>query len=158
YRGAMFPILWVIALFCVAFLLSDPSFDRAALWRLPVRHPHVTKMAIRYVVLATLLAVIVRVFSPPSLGRFPRRNPKFFALFVVAYPLLSALPQGIIWRVVLAHRYAPLFDGRTGLLVAGALAFALAHITFRNVIALVLTACGGALFLDTYLATGSAWL
>jgi hypothetical protein len=158
YRGAMFPILWVIALLCVAVLLLDADFDRGVLWRFPLRHPYVTKAALRFVVLALVLAAAVRVLAPDSFARFPRRNPRFFALFIVGYPLISVVPQGIIWRVFLAHRYGPLCVNHAMLVVVAAFAFALAHITFRNVVAIVLTGLGGALFIDTYDATGSMWL
>ena len=158
YRGAMFPILWIIALLCISVMLSDPAFDRASLWRLPLRHAHVTLMALRWLVLSSLLAIAVRLVSPRAFARFPRENPRFFAFFVVGYPFLSALPQGIIWRLFFAYRYASLFGTRTALVAAGAAAFALAHITFRNVLALLLTALGGAFFLDTYLTTGSMCL
>ena len=158
YRRAMFPILWVITAACLVALLSDPAFDRAVLWRLPLAHPYVGKIALRFVVLASLLAVAVRLVAPSSFAWLPRRDPRLFALLAVGYPLLSCLPQGIIWRVFLVHRYAALFGDRTTLVLFAALAFGLAHVTFRNAIAVVLTALGGALFADTYLATRSMWL
>jgi hypothetical protein len=156
YRGAMFPVLWFVALACLGVLLADPSFDRGVLWRMPSRE-HLTIVAVRFVVLACLLAVLVRTLSPGTFASLPRRSPRLFAMLVVGYPLVSVLPQGIIWRVFLVHRYRVLFEG-TELLVAASLAFALAHVTFRNVVAIVLTGVGGALFAHTYLTTGSMWL
>jgi hypothetical protein len=158
YRRAMFPILWIIALVCLAVMLVDPGFDRSVLWRLPLTHPYVGRAALRFVVLASLLAVLVRFIAPASFAWLPRRDPRLFALLAVGYPLFSCLPQGIIWRVFLMHRYSALFGDRATLIVFAALAFGLAHVTFRNVIAVVLTALGGALFADTYLSTGSMWL
>lgn len=158
YRRAMFPILWLIALGCLAVMLSDPGFDRAVLWRLPLAHPYVGRTALRFVVLASLLAVTVRFVAPSSFAWLPRREPRLFALLAIGYPLVSCLPQGIIWRVFLMYRYSALFADRATVIVFAALAFGLAHVTFRNVVAVVLTALGGALFADTYLTTGSMWL
>ena len=79
-------------------------------------------------------------------------------MFVVGYPLLSALPQGIVWRVFLAHRYREIFCDSMDLIAAGAAAFSLAHLAFWNATALVVTAVGGALFMSTYLETASMWL
>jgi hypothetical protein len=41
------------------------------------------------------------------------------------------------------------------MVAAGTLAFAFAHVIFRNAVAVALTALGGLLFLQTYLVTGS---
>jgi hypothetical protein len=79
-------------------------------------------------------------------------------LVAIGYPLLSALPRGFIWRVFFARRYAALFRRRHALLIAGALSFAFAHLVFQNVLAVVATAIGGALFLHTYLASRSMLL
>ena len=80
-------------------------------------------------------------------------------MFLLVYPLLSAVPQGLIWRVFLVHRYAALSGGSELLLICiGAAAFSLAHLAFWNLTAILVTAAGGALFLSTYLATHSMLL
>jgi uncharacterized protein len=158
YRGAMFPVLWVLAAICLGVLIADPSFDRSVLFRLPLGHPYAVRAAVRFLVLASALAIVVRRFAPQAFFQWPRRNPRLFVLFIFGYPLLSALPQGIIWRVLFLHRYGPLFDSKATAVLASAVVFALAHATFRNVVAIVLTAIGGALFAWTYLETGSMWL
>src|SRR5262249_47323656 len=107
---------------------------------------------------ALLLAAAVRVLAPDSFVWFPRKNPRFFALFIVGYPLISVVPQGIIWRVFLAHRYWPLCTSHAMLIAVAAFSFARAPLTFRNVVAIVLTGLGGALFIQTYVATGSMWI
>jgi hypothetical protein len=157
YRGAMFPLLWVLTSACLVIALRDPAFDRALLYRFPLLHPHVRVAVLRFCVLTAALAIVSRISSPAWFLWLPRKQPRLWWLLLVGYPGASALPQGIIWRVFFVHRYAQLFD-RGALLAAGGIAFGIAHVTFRNPVAIALTATGGAIFLDTYLATQSLLL
>jgi uncharacterized protein len=158
YRGAMAPLLWLLSLGVGIALYRDPHFEPGTLWKLPLDHPYVHTMLRRFVALAAGLIVLGRWLAPERFMWMPRQRPAFWLLFIVAYPTLSALPQGIIWRVFLAHRYATLFPGPFSLLIAGAAAFSLAHLAFWNRTALAVTAIGGAVFLSTYLQTGSMLL
>ena len=47
YRGAMAPVLWLLAALVGVVLYHDPSFDRARLWHLPWGHPYVARMLLR---------------------------------------------------------------------------------------------------------------
>jgi hypothetical protein len=158
YRRSMAPILWVASLGVLAALLRDPTFDSSTFLRLPLRHPHVKVMAVRFAVLGAGLLALGRWRARDGFLRLPRERPGLFLLFVVLYPALSVLPQGLIWRVFLVHRYALLFGDPATLTCAGAVAFSLAHLTYRNGTALFVTVIGGTLFLDTYLKTGSMLL
>ena len=157
YRGAMFPLLWVLTCVCAVILWRDPSFDRAVLYRLPLLHPHVSLVVLRFCALSLALALVSRWTSPAWFLWLPRNQPRLWWLLLVGYPWASALPQGIIWRVFFVHRYAPILDHAL-LLAAGGVAFGLAHVAFRNPIAIAMTAAGGVLFLDTYLTTESMLL
>jgi hypothetical protein len=57
--------------------------------------------------------------------------------------------------VFFVHRYAPVLGHGAAMLVAGTVAFAFAHLAFRNWPAILLTGLGGGLFLHAYLVTGS---
>lgn len=157
YRGSMFPLLWVITVICTAVLLRDPSFDRAIFYRVPFEHPHVRVAAVRFVVLALALAIVTRRAAPEWFLWLPRKQPRLWAMFLVGYPAVSAIPQGVVWRVFFEHRYAGLL-GHDAMLVVGGLTFAIAHLAYRNAIAVALTAVGGVLFLDTYVKTQSMLL
>jgi len=159
YRGAMAPMLWLFSMGLIAALLGDPTFDRAALWRLPLSHPHVGVMVKRFVVLGGAVFVLGRFLTPAGFLWLPRKRTRLWLLFCVAYPTLSAVPQGIIWRVFFTQRYATLFgENHAALIVVGAAAFALAHLAFWNRTAIIVTGAGGALFLSTYLETHSMLL
>ena len=158
YRRAMAPLLWVASVIALVVLLRDSSFDRDLLFRLPLGDPHVRVIAVRFCLLAAPLLALGRWLVPGEFLRFLRRRPGLWLAFAALYPALSVIPQGILFRVYFAHRFGALLGSRPLLLVAGALAFSLGHVIFRNVPALVITAVGGALFLDTYLRTGSMLL
>jgi hypothetical protein len=158
YRRAMAPILWVASVLALVVLVRDPSFDRSLLFRLPLEDPYIGVIALRFCLLAPPLLAVGRWLVPGEFLRFLRRRPGLWLAFATLYPALSVIPQGILFRVYFVQRFGALFPSRPLLLLAGAVAFSLGHVVFRNVPALVLTAVGGALFLDTYLRTGSMFL
>ena len=86
----------------------------------------------------------------------PRTSLGTWAILVVAYPVLSVYPQTIIFRAFFFHRYRPLFGTGTGLLIAGAIAFAYVHVVFRNPVAVLATIPAGVAFGRRYLNTRSA--
>jgi hypothetical protein len=158
YRRAMAPLLWVASAVAIALLLRDPSFDREALFRMPLADPYVWRVAVRFCALAVPVLALGRWLTPHEFLRLPRQRPGLWLALAVLYPLLSAVPQGILYRVYFAQQFGALFENRLLFLAAGALVFSLGHVVFRNVPALVLTAIGGALFFDTYLHTHSMLL
>jgi hypothetical protein len=158
YRGAMAPLLWVASAIATVVLLCDPTFDRSVLYRLPLADPYVRVVALRFCFFAVPLLALGRWLAPDDYLRFLRRRPGLWLAFAFLYPALSVLPQGMLYRVFFLNRYGPLFESRPALLVAGALAFSFGHVIFRNVPALVITAVGGAMFLETYLHTHSMLL
>ena len=103
---------------------------------------------------ALLLTWLLQTFHPDWLFAFPRHNPRFWALVCVAYPLVSVLPQGILYRALFMKRYAAGLPPGASLLL-GALLFSWAHIVFHNVWACAFTFVGGLFFLTSYERTGS---
>lgn len=157
-RRLLFPALWVCAVLAIVALTADPSFDARALWSLPTDPARTRLIALRTAFGVATVGVLSRRFSPGTFLWLPRTRPWLWLLVATLYPLLSVLPQGVIFRVFFVHRYMPLFGHGAALLAVGALAFAFAHVIFRNVVAVALTGIGGLLFLHTYLVTGSMLL
>jgi membrane protease YdiL (CAAX protease family) len=79
----------------------------------------------------------------------PRSQPVLWAIIMVAYPLLSAYPQELIFRGFLFHRYGRAF-GPAGTIVASAAAFGFAHVFFHNWFAVIASTVGGVLFALRY--------
>lgn len=92
---------------------------------------------------------------------FPSRAPAFWAMVMVLYPVFSVMPQELIYRVFMFHRYEPILGSRWVMIVVSALAFAWAHILFQNWIAVALSGVLGLLIAISYARTRSApiaWL
>jgi membrane protease YdiL (CAAX protease family) len=149
------PLLWAVSGYALCQLLRDPRFDRARLWnvgRLPASLPAIL---VTFAVVALLLWLGVRWFAPGLEWNFIRRHPAFWAVVMVAYPVLSVYPQGLLYRAYFFERFAALFPGRWTMILLSAAAFAFLHIVFRNPLAPVLTLFGGILFAYRYAETGS---
>ena len=112
------------------------------------------RMLTRFDACAALLTAILALYRPDWLLSFPRQNPHFWLVVCVAYPLVSVLPQGILYRALWEKRYASGLS-RTASLLVGAAFFAWAHVIFRNVWACAFTFVGGIFFLSSYRRTCS---
>jgi membrane protease YdiL (CAAX protease family) len=152
----LLPALWLLALVCLALLLRDPGFDRRRLWNREDLARRVARAAVPFFALAPLLVLLLLLVDPDRLFAFLRRRPLIWAAVMVLYPVLSAYPQGIVYRVFLLHRYRELFPRRVALIAASAAAFALAHVIFHNPVAPPLSLVGGFLFAWTYDRTRSS--
>jgi membrane protease YdiL (CAAX protease family) len=149
------PLLWVAAGYAWWRLLSDPRFDRARLWNIAELPGRLGVILAAFAVVALALWLGVRRFAPELEWSFVRRNPAFWAVVMVAYPVVSVYPQGLIYRAFFFERYGGLFPGKWAMIVASAAAFAFLHIVFRNWLAVALTFGGGLLFAASYAQTGS---
>lgn len=85
---------------------------------------------------------------------------RFLALVWLLYPILSALPQELIFRALFFHRYGALFATQRGAVAANAAIFSLAHLMYWSWIVTIMTFLGGWLFARIYLSRGfpGAWL
>ncbi len=79
-------------------------------------------------------------------------------IVLLLYPLLSVIPQELVYRTFFFHRYGPIFGRHRWVLVLtnGAL-FGFAHIIFNNWIAVVGSAVVGSIIAYRYWMTRSFW-
>lgn len=149
------PLLWVVVGYAWWQLLHDPHFDRTRLWNAGQLPGRLGPILVIFVLAAAALWLCVHRFAPHLEWNFLRRNPIFWVIVMVAYPVLSVYPQGILYRAFFFERYASLFPGKWAMIVASAAAFAFLHIVFRNPLAVALTFAGGLLFAARYAETNS---
>jgi membrane protease YdiL (CAAX protease family) len=149
------PLLWAVAGYAYWQLLRSPHFDRVALWNTaPV--PGALKFIVPvFLVIAFAMWLGVRRFAPQLEWSLVREHPKFWAIVMVAYPVLSVYPQGLLYRAFFFERYTSLFPQKWLMILASAAAFAFLHIIFRNTLAVALTFSGGLLFAALYADTNS---
>jgi uncharacterized protein len=154
-RVPALPVLWVVSGYALWQLWRDPHFDRARLWNAaPLTHALPPMLTI-FALAALAIWLAVHRFAPNLEWNFVRRHPGFWAVVMLAYPVLSVYPQGVLYRAFFFARYAPLFPGRWAMILASAAAFAFLHIIFRNPLAPALTFAGGLLFAWRYAETAS---
>lgn len=106
--------------------------------------------------LATSILVLY-LTRPEAVFSFLRRDPRFLILIWALYPLLSALPQELIFRVLFFHRYGWLFSGPRQAVLVNATLFSLAHLMYWNWIVAIFTFFGGMIFAIGYLRRGFPW-
>ncbi len=160
YRFAPFkipalPLLWVVAGYALWQLMRDAQFDRARMWNIGALPGRLWMILAIFAIVAVLIWLGVRWFAPDLEWSFLKQYPAFWAIVMVAYPVLSVYPQGIIYRAFFFERYDALFASRWAMILASAAAFAFMHLIFRNWLAVGLTFAGGMLFAWRYAETGS---
>jgi membrane protease YdiL (CAAX protease family) len=149
------PLLWAVAIYAWIQLARDGQFDRSRMWNIGTLPACAAVIVTTFIVVALLIWLGVRRFAPDLEWSFVRSNPGFWAIVMLAYPVLSVYPQGIIYRAFFFERYAEFFPSRWAMILASAAVFAFMHLIFRNWLAVVLTFGGGLLFAWRYAETGS---
>lgn len=113
------------------------------------------------ITLVTLLTcwVILAMTRPGALFSTPRNNPGLMLLIWVLYPLLSALPQELIFRPLFFHRYAAILPHGKAAIALNAAIFSFAHLMYWSWIVAFMTFFGGWIFARAYLRHGfpAAW-
>lgn len=153
----IFAGLWALLVIAAVVLYRDKMLND--IWKpQAVTWANLKPMLLRFIPLALFLAGFTYAYNPDRLFGFVSHAPERWALVMLLYPILSALPQELIYRSFFFHRYKELFSCPTTLLLVNALLFGYAHILFKNPIAVTFTIIGGWLFAQTYHKTKSLWL
>ena len=143
--------LWITALYCDLVYRAIIGQEKRVWWNVgEVTWSNLQPMFTRFALCAIVLTVGVWVFEPERLFSFVRERTGFWLIVMLLYPLLSVIPQEIIFRVFFFHRYAPLFPARAAMVLASGITFGAAHLIFHNLVAPILCAVGGIFFADTY--------
>ena len=154
-RSLALPVLFIAAWVCLALLWRDPTFQRDQLWRREQLWTWLRGPLALALLLGTLAALGLYLLEPGHLFDLPRNSPWRWLLVMLLYPLLSVVPQELVFRTFFFHRYGRLFGGPWVVTAASAVAFSWAHVVLLNGVAVGLTFLGGWLFARTYLRTRS---
>jgi uncharacterized protein len=146
------PLLLAFA-YCLVILLTDKNFDRKKLGANRFRGFRFIMK--RFTFTAILLTAYLLIAEPENLFLIPRQNPLLWVAIMVFYPLWSALPQELIFRVFYFHRYEKLFPNFNVMMLLNAILFAFMHIIFNNWIALAGGFIVGIFWAQTYLRSQS---
>ena len=99
---------------------------------------------------------VVGLRAPENLFVLARERPWLLALIVVLYPVLSALPQEIVFRPLFFRRYGPLLPaGAWVQIVLNSALFAAAHLVYWSGLVAAMTFAGSVAFAYAYRVRGN---
>lgn len=147
----LFPVLLAFTATGLVLLHFTPGFR----WRMLLRpRPDLRFVGLFAIGAAAGIALTVLWLAPGAFLALPRQNPHLMLAILVFYPLLSALPQELVFRVLYFRRYDPILPKSTIGMWLNAAAFALAHLMYWNWVAVALTFVGGLAFAFGYKRRG----
>lgn len=147
-RGMLFPALFAFTI-CGLIVLALTGYN----WR-GISHGW-GKVRWGVVALFGLLVGVVgaAIMAMLSGQGIPAPTParlRFLAVLWLLYPLLSALPQELIFRTLFFHRYRTLLPDPRHAVLLNAAIFSFAHLMYWSVVVMVLTFVGGLIFARAY--------
>jgi membrane protease YdiL (CAAX protease family) len=110
---------------------------------------------LRWLLASAGIIAFTALYDPARLFGLFYNAPDIIPRILVLYPILSALPQELIFCSFFFFRYADFFHKPGMMVLASALVFAYAHMLFINPIAPTLGFIAGLIFADTYQKTKS---
>ena len=153
----LFPVILSLAVLALVLLALTPGFSPRELLRGPVAGQW--KLIAAFALAGAALSFgLVLALVPERLLEFPRQRFELWLLILMLYPLFSALPQELIYRVLFFRRYGALFPNDKLALAANSAAFGLAHLFYLNPLTIGLAALAGLIFGAVYLRFGSVLL
>ncbi|MGB0967493.1 MAG: lysostaphin resistance A-like protein [Halocynthiibacter sp.] len=145
----MFAALAVFMVLGLLLLWRTPGFS----WRLMIQGWGGVQLwpvpAIGLAVAAASYVILMRT-APDRLFAMLTHRPDMMLAIAVFYPLLSALPQELIFRVLFFRRYKPIIPTGAGSIWLNAALFSLAHLMYWSWVVAVMTFVGGLIFAWAY--------
>lgn len=149
------PSILFVAGFVLVLLWKDGTFRFGQLWRASWHRAEGRRIGLWFGGSALILLVGTATWEPERLFDLPTERPQIWLLVMCFYPLLSVLPQELIFRVFFFHRYAQILPNPMARVLVSALAFGWVHIAFGHWVSVVLSTIGGLFFGLTYARTFS---
>lgn len=152
----MFSFLWGAALysfFILRFVYHD-HFKQLWKWS-EVTAQNLKPIAFRFVLACIGMTLFIYLYDPDRMFNIILEKPQIIPFIMIAYPIVSALPQEFIFCSFFFERYKIFFGDKLMMVWASSIIFAYAHILYINPIAPTLSLIAGLIFAHTYLKTKS---
>ena len=154
----LIPALIILMAVCGMLLLSDPHFKRFRLTSLG-QFSAVKRRLFSFFFLGALFSgMFYGIMNQENWFSLPRNSFNDWLMLLLLYPILSVMPQELIFRTYFFHRYKRIMPSKTVRIIVSASVFALAHIVYANVLAVLLAFLGGLLFSYTYSQSRSTFV
>ena len=150
-QGVLFGSLWLLSAYGLWQLARMGGINWRQLWHGAGWARQEQKHALwLFLTLCIPMALFTYILVPDRFLSFPLQRPALWALVMVLYPLLSVLPQELLYRSFFFERYRALFPGFWLMVGASAGLFAFSHIIFKNWVAPLFCLIGGLIFAAHY--------
>ncbi|MBK9584960.1 MAG: CPBP family intramembrane metalloprotease [Alphaproteobacteria bacterium] len=152
----MFLFLWGVTFFCwaVLFLTREGFWEKV--WRFEaVNWQNMKTILPRWALCSIGMLIFIYFYDPARMFYIIEQRPAAIPVILFAYPLLSALPQEMIFCGYFFERFKTLFTTERMMIIASALVFAYAHVLYINWVAPLLSLVAGLIFASTYSKTKS---
>ena len=116
------------------------------------------KISLRVISVCIILFFLNYFISPEILLIFPYLDFKLWIVIMILYPVFSAFPQELIFRVFFFERYSVILKNKNLLIFINAFVFAIMHCIYLNFIIVILAFCGGIIFASNYYYNKSVFL
>jgi membrane protease YdiL (CAAX protease family) len=143
-------ILFLLAIISLLLLCCDRNFDKKVFLRFHCTKNQLLTIFWRFGLSSAGILLLILIFSPNSFSLVPLNKPLPWIASSISYLSMSVIPQELLYRAYLFHRYRLLFKGKLLPIVISTLSFSFAHIVYENYFALGLTLIGGYFFSVTY--------
>tara|TARA_Y100000739_G_C20572622_1_gene448530 strand:- start:320 stop:949 length:630 start_codon:yes stop_codon:yes gene_type:complete len=145
----LFPGLLLFTLLGILLLGITPEFRWKSLWGNWV---DINWKLLGSFSLVCLLSLSVLAFwvDPENIFYLPINSPRLWIFIMIAYPIISVVPQELIYRPLFFIRYKNILPSGQLLVLLNAICFCLIHLFYWNFVALFLTLVGGIIFSQIY--------
>ncbi|MGV6805715.1 MAG: CPBP family intramembrane glutamic endopeptidase [Ruegeria sp.] len=150
----MFPALFFFTAIGIVLLHRTPGFSWAEL-RYGWRNWRWVELTGFTLAMAAICSVLVVTTRPDAAFFLLLNRPEFLAAIWLGYPLVSALPQELLFRTLFYRRYHAILPDGVALPLLNAGLFAFAHLMYWSWVVTVMTFAGGLLFSWAYRKRGS---
>lgn len=103
-----------------------------------------------FVVCFLTLSLLAFFIDSENTYYLPVNSPRLWIFIMIAYPLVSVIPQELIYRPLFFIRYKSILPSGQSLVILNAICFCLIHLFYWNLLALFITFFGGLIFSQIY--------
>lgn len=151
----LMPMLGATGVVCLFLLLRDSNFKRFRLWFNDNSYRHLRASLLLFIPTATLTSLLIYWLFPELFLALPKQNPELWLITLLIYPLVSVIPQEIIFRTYFFHRYKGILPSKTARWGLSSFAFGFAHLVYGNWVAVVFSWIAGGVFGYRYMHSRS---
>ena len=102
------PLLLTVSCVALAYLIKTKNLPKSTVFiQFREIKPYIRPIILRCLAVTAFSVAAVAIFAPSELFAFPRSRPLLWLAVMGLYPILSALPQELLYRAFLFARYPP---------------------------------------------------